>query len=126
MPLDQRLELQPLLPALVDAGLVTPEAAQHLAALPANASQHPLECIAAQGVCLETLTQWLARHVGQPYLRIDPLKIEVATVVPLMSYAFAQRHSILAVAVDAQTVTIASAQPHVNGWEAGLAQVLKR
>ncbi|MDG6404644.1 hypothetical protein QCD79_33075, partial [Pseudomonas quasicaspiana] len=34
---------------------------------------------------------------GQPYLRIDPLKIKVASVTPLMSYAFAQRHKILAV-----------------------------
>ncbi|MFL1419561.1 GspE/PulE family protein [Pseudomonas fildesensis] len=126
MPVDHRLELHQLLPALVDQGLVTPEVAQRLSMLPASNSQHPLACIAAHGSCLETLTQWLARHVGQPYLRIDPLKIDVATVVPLMSHAFAQRHAILAVAVDAQSVTIASAQPHVTGWEAGLAQVLKR
>ena len=120
-----RLELHQLLPALVEQGLITAEAAHSLSTLPAT-RQHPLECIAAQGLCLETLTQWLATHVGQPYLRIDPLKIEVATVVPLMSHAFAQRHGILAVAVDAQTVTVASAQPHVRDWEAGLAQVLKR
>ncbi len=126
MPVDQRLELQQLLPALVDAGLITPEVAQRLSAQPANNARHPLECIAAEGPCLETLTHWLAQHVGQPYLRIDPLKIDAAKMVPLMSYAFAQRHAILAVAVDAQTVTIASAQPHLTGWEAGLAQVLKR
>ena len=126
MSIDQRLELQPLLPALVTAGLVKPDMAKRLATLSVSSTQHPLECIAAQGLCLETLTQWLAAHVGQPYLRIDPMKIEVATVVPLMSHAFAQRHAILAVAVDPQTVTIASAQPHVTGWEAGLAQVLKR
>ena len=126
MSIDQRLELQPLLPALVTAGLVMPDVAKRMATLSVSSTQHPLECIAAQGLCLETLTQWLAAHVGQPYLRIDPMKIEVATVVPLMSHAFAQRHAILAVAVDAQTVTIASAQPHVTGWEAGLAQVLKR
>ncbi|MGZ0713332.1 GspE/PulE family protein [Pseudomonas palleroniana] len=126
MPVDQRLELHPMLPALIDAGLITPDVAQHLARVPAGNTQHPLECIAAQGPCLETLTQWLARHAGQPYWRIDPLKIDVAAVVPLMSHAFAQRHTILAVAVDAQTVTVASAQPYVTGWEAGLAQVLKR
>lgn len=120
-----RLELHQLLPALVEQGLISAEVAHSLSTLPAT-RQHPLECIAAQGLCLETLTQWLATHVGQPYLRIDPLKIEVATVVPLMSHAFAQRHGILAVAVDAQTVTVASAQPHVRDWEAGLAQVLKR
>ena len=126
MPADRPLELQQLLAALVDAGLVTRDIEKRVSALSAGNTQHPLECIAAQGLCLETLTQWLARHTGHPYLRIDPLKIDVATVVPLMSHAFALRHAILAVAVDAHTVTVASAQPHVNGWEAGLAQVLKR
>ncbi|MFQ6348444.1 GspE/PulE family protein [Pseudomonas sp. R11F] len=126
MPVDQRLELHPMLPALIDAGLITSDVAQRLARVPADNTQHPLECIAAHGPCLETLTQWLARHTGQPYWRIDPLKIDVAAVVPLMSHAFAQRHTILAVAVDAQTVTVASAQPYITGWEAGLAQVLKR
>ncbi|RFD29042.1 type II secretion system protein E [Pseudomonas sp. GL93] len=121
---DHPLELQQLLPALVEQGLITAQAAQKVA--PASGSQHPLECIAAQGPCLETLIQWLARQVGQPYLHIDPLKIDVAAVVPLMSHAFAQRHGILAVAVDAHSVTVASAQPHVTTWEAGLAQVLKR
>ncbi|MGY2275803.1 MULTISPECIES: GspE/PulE family protein [Pseudomonas] len=126
MPVDQRLELHQLLPALVEGRLITPELAQRLSALPASNTQHPLESIAAQGPCLETLTEWLAQQAGQPYLRIDPLNIDVATVVPLMSHAFAQRHAILAVAVDAQTVTVASAQPNVTSWEAGLSQVLKR
>jgi general secretion pathway protein E len=126
MSADHRLELHQLLPALVEGGVIAPDIAQRLSVLPAGNAQHPLECIAAQGPALETLTQWLAQHVGQPYWRIDPLKIDVATVVPLMSHAFAQRHTILAVAVDAQTVTVASAQPHVTSWESGLAQVLQR
>ncbi len=71
---------------------------------------HPLEYIAShnwmtkcgQGrkLDLETLTVWLAESAGQPYLRIDPLKIDVAAITPLMSYAFAQRHKIIGVAVD--------------------------
>ena len=126
MPADQRLELPLLLPLLIDAGLVTADVAKRLSALATGNTLHPLESIAAQGPSLERLTEWLAGHAGQPYWRIDPLKIDVATVVPLMSHAFAQRHAILAVAVDAHTVTIASAQPFVTSWEAGLAQVLKR
>jgi general secretion pathway protein E len=43
-----------------------------------------------------------------------------------MSYAFAQRHKILAVAVDNEAVTVASAQPFVASWEANLTHVLKR
>ncbi|MGU9858044.1 GspE/PulE family protein [Pseudomonas sp. LF245] len=126
MPADQRLELRLLLPPLIDTGLVTADVAKRLSALATGNTLHPLESIAAQGPSLERLTEWLAGHAGQPYWRIDPLKIDVATVVPLMSHAFAQRHAILAVAVDAHTVTIASAQPFVTSWEAGLAQVLKR
>lgn len=80
MPVDQRLELPPLLPALVEQGVITLDVARRLSTLPASHTQHPLECIAAQGPCLETLTQWLARHSGQPYLRIDPLKIGRAHV----------------------------------------------
>ncbi|MGY2289296.1 GspE/PulE family protein [Pseudomonas sp. SDO528_S397] len=118
---DRWLKIDQLLPVLIDQGLVPPDTP-----VLANNALHPLECIAGQALCLETLTQWLARYAGQPYLRIDPLKIDVAAVVGLMSYAFAQRHKILAVAVDAHSVTVASAQPFVAGWEAGLAQVLKR
>ncbi|MCF5097238.1 type II/IV secretion system protein, partial [Pseudomonas gessardii] len=75
---------------------------------------------------LEHLSEWLASHVGQPYLRIDPLNIDVASVVPLMSHAFAQRHHILAVALDRDSVTVASAEPYLREWETGLAHVLKR
>src|SRR3546814_10271836 len=73
---------------------------------------------------LESLTLWLSQQAGQPYLRIDPLKINVAAVTPLMSYAFAQRHKILAVAVDRDAVTVASAQPYVSSWEADLTHEL--
>ncbi|GGL35117.1 type II secretion system protein E [Pseudomonas brenneri] len=97
---------------------------------------HPLEFLADQSLpdparpgmslSLEALTQWLAIHVEQPYLRIDPLKIDVASVVPLMSHAFAQRHSILAVALDRDSVTVACAEPYLREWETGLGHVLKR
>ncbi|MDU8501738.1 GspE/PulE family protein [Pseudomonas syringae] len=100
-----------------------------------NIQLHPLEFLASlqfddlkrpgKKLDLETLTGWLAKACGQPYMRIDPLKINVAAVTPLMSYAFAQRHKILAVAVDRESVTIASAQPYVRSWEADLAHVLK-
>ena len=34
---------------------------------------------------LEPLTEWLARRVGLPYLRIDPLKVDVGRVADVMS-----------------------------------------
>ena len=137
---DRWLDLNDLLRELVAQGFINQDSAEHALNArrrhAANGQMHPLEFIASQHLDdlsrpgkhldLESLTLWLSQQAGQPYLRIDPLKIDVAAVVPLMSYAFAQRHKILAVAVDAHSVTVASAQPYVSSWEAGLAQVLKR
>ena len=136
---DRPLDLSDLLRELVAKGRVAQDSAEQCLAIrrsSSNAQQHPLEFLAAQQLDdlsrpgkkldLETLTVWLAEFAGQPYLRIDPLKIDVAAITPLMSYAFAQRHKILAVAVDSDSVTIASAQPLVHSWEANLIHVLKR
>ncbi len=136
---DRPLDLADLLRELVTQGRVAQDSAEQCLTVRRSAvanQQHPLEFLAAQQLDdlqrpgkkldLETLTVWLAERAGQPYLRIDPLKIDVAAITPLMSYAFAQRHGILAVAVDASAVTIASCQPFVHGWEANLTHVLKR
>ena len=136
---DRPLDLADLLRELVAQGRVAQDSAEQCLTVRRSAvanQQHPLEFLAAQQLDdlqrpgkkldLETLTVWLAERAGQPYLRIDPLKIDVAAVTPLMSYAFAQRHSILAVAVDSSAVSIASSQPFVHGWEANLTHVLKR
>ncbi|WP_455229940.1 GspE/PulE family protein [Geopseudomonas aromaticivorans] len=136
---DRWIDLNDLLRELVAQGRLDQDSAEQCLAIrrsTLNNQQHPLEFLAAQQVDdrahpgkkldLEGLTQWLAQFAGQPYLRIDPLKIDVAALTPLMSYAFAQRHKILAVAVDSESVTIASAQPFVASWEANLTHVLKR
>ncbi|MCC6074154.1 GspE/PulE family protein [Pseudomonas sp. GCM10022188] len=136
---DRWLDLNDLLRELIQQGRIDQAVAEQCLAIRRSSldtQQHPLEFLAAQQVDdraqpgkkldLESLTQWLASFAKQPYLRIDPLKIDVAAVTPLMSHAFAQRHKILAVAVDAESVTIASAQPLVASWEANLTHVLKR
>ncbi|HEY6609708.1 MAG TPA: GspE/PulE family protein [Pseudomonas sp.] len=137
--LDRWIDLNDLLRELVSQGRLEQDSAEQCLAIRRSSldtQQHPLEFLAAQQLDdhahpgrkldLETLTQWLAASAQQPYLRIDPLKIDVAAVTPLMSYAFAQRHKILAVAVNSEAVTIASAQPFVSSWEANLTHVLKR
>ena len=136
---DRQLELADLLRELVAQGRTNQDNAEQCLAIrrsAVNNQQHPLEFLAAQQLDdlknpgkkleLEGLTSWLAEQCGQPFLRIDPLKINVAAITPLMSYAFAQRHKILAVAVDNDSVTIASSEPLVNSWEANLTHVLKR
>ena len=136
---DRRLDLKQLMSTLLAQGRLQQEGAEQALIAHRQAtrdSTHPLVFLAEQQLHdlhrpgqildIETLTAWLAEQCEQPYLRIDPLKIEVTTVTALMSFAFAQRHKILAIAADEHAVTIASAQPYVCGWEADLTHALKR
>lgn len=75
---------------------------------------------------IESLAMALSTQCGQDYYRIDPLKIDAAQVTQVMSYAFTQRHHILAVEVTALEVKIASAEPYIDSWESDLEHVLKK
>ena len=96
---------------------------------------HPLQIIAYfdfvdtakpdAKLTLDVLTLWLSEKSGQPLFHIDPLKINAAIVTAVMSYAFAERHGILAVQVFKDEVVIASAQPYHNEWEENLKHTLK-
>ena len=138
---DRPLDLGDFLNVLAAQGKIDPETVDHLVTLRRSGSGdtaklHPLQFIAAQEVAdltrpgkkldLDTLSRWLAVETDQPFFRIDPLKINVSAVTPLMSFAFAQRHKILAVDVNEKEAVIASAQPFVSAWEDNLRHVLRR
>ena len=79
---------------------------------------HPLVLIAnlkladARGstkpLSLEVLTHWLAGRAKLPYLKIDPMKIDVAAVTQVVSHAYALRYRILPVAVAVLQVVFAT------------------
>jgi len=132
------LDLPAVLDQLVHEGCISQRQAEDVLIAPRSKKelyQHPLEIIAAREfdnrnkpgapLDLETLTDWLCRLSGQPYLRIDPLKINVNAVTEVMSYAFAQRHNILAVDVSDDEVVVASGQPFMYQWETMLTQTLR-
>ncbi|MFV3316215.1 GspE/PulE family protein [Pseudomonas sp. NY15374] len=133
-PHDHSLDLKRLLDTLLAEHRLAPGDA--LRALEHAASQpgHPLEVLASLALSdclrpghtldLDTLCQWLAERVGQPFVRLDPLQVDLARVAGLISPAFAQRHGILAVALDATGITVASAQPYQREWEADLSRSL--
>jgi general secretion pathway protein E len=99
-----------------------------------QANQHPLEIIAdaklkkpnGLSLTIEVLMVWLANWSGQDFYHIDPLKIDPQKISDVMSFAFAQRHQILALEVHPSYVVIASDQPFLNLWEADLQHVLKK
>ncbi|MCF8209707.1 MAG: Flp pilus assembly complex ATPase component TadA [Rhodoferax sp.] len=101
----------------------------------AESAQHPLVRLASvsmrrksdqKPLDIEMLTQWLAGHVGMDYLRIDPLKVDVAKVADAMSAAYAERHRILPVLVTGAEVTVATSEPFVTEWIAELERQSRR
>ena len=75
---------------------------------------------------IEDLTRFLAEWSVQDYYHIDPLSIDASKVTQLMSYAFTQRHKIMAVGVTPSEVVIASSQPFMSSWETDLEHVLRK
>ncbi len=132
------LDLPVVLDALVEDGYISQRQAEDVLIAPRTKrelSMHPLEIVAfrefenrrheGHPLDLETLTLWLCERGGQDYERIDPLKINVNAVTEVMSYAFAQRHNILALEVADDYVVIASGQPYMYQWESMLTQTLR-
>jgi general secretion pathway protein E len=64
----------------------------------------------------EALTEWLAGRCQLPYLRIDPLRVDVGRVADVMSVQYAQSRHALPVSVTPAEVVIATAEPLDTGW----------
>ncbi|MBL6749181.1 MAG: type II/IV secretion system protein [Nevskia sp.] len=129
------LDLVQLLNDLAADGLIDPKQAAALKAAPPE-RKHPLQRIAecewdnrlqpGRKLTLEALVHWLAGKTGLPYLRIDPLSIEVARVTSVLPYAYAARARILPVKVTKDEITVAVSEPYLRDWEQDLDTALKR
>ncbi|HEX6612317.1 MAG TPA: GspE/PulE family protein [Rhodanobacteraceae bacterium] len=136
-----RLELDEVLAALVVDGLLSSEDAKRVRTGARSSGKnalelHPLVLIGnaklpnrsepGKPLSIETLTVWLAEKSGLPYLRIDPMKIDAGAVTQAVSHAYAQRHRILPVEVEADSVTFATAEPFDTRWAADLSHMIRR
>ncbi|MGE0080390.1 MAG: GspE/PulE family protein [Thiohalomonadaceae bacterium] len=131
-----RLTLARVLDWLAEDGLLDRERADVLKRNMATHQRNPLSVIAERHfssekpphglLTLDVLSQWLAARVGMPYYTIDPLRIDVAAVTAVMSYAYARRYNILAVEVRPDSVTIACSDPFEKEWEAELSRILQK
>lgn len=72
------------------------------------------------------LSEWYALKCGMECVELDPLKLDVDAITAVMSKAFAQRHKILAYAVNNNSVTVATSEPNVTGWVQGLEHILRK
>ena len=138
---EHRLRLKEVLDALVADGLVVRADVERVGveARAEHGELHPLVVIANKQLrqvqpphpvlSLELLTEWLAGKVGLPYLRIDPLKLDIAAVerlLPFVSYEYAARYHILPVATDEHRVVFATTEPYLTEWREVLRQTLRK
>jgi general secretion pathway protein E len=122
-----RLDWRPLLDWLREDGLISASDADGTAKRFAGgqSKQHPLVRLAAADLIrqggnkpldVEALTEWLAKRCGLPYLRIDPLRVDVGRVAEIMSITYAERRRALPLNVGLSDVTIATCEPLDIAW----------
>ncbi|HET7778761.1 MAG TPA: GspE/PulE family protein [Rudaea sp.] len=137
--LHRKLDIESVITALLADGMISDADAARARADARTArvklDLHPLAMIAnakavnpvdGKPLSLEVLTQWLADKAGLPYLKIDPMKIDVAAVTQVISHAYAQRYRILPVAVTPLQVVFATCEPFDVRWLADLGHILRR
>ena len=101
-----------------------------------EAALHPLTLIARQrykdaradGKVLteHALIEWLGERESMDVINIAPLEINVSAVTEVMSYAFSERHKILAVKVSTDEVVVACTDPDSSSWVGDLEHVTRR
>ena len=139
LSLHRKLDLETVLGALKRDGILGEEEILKVRADARSARNqielHPLVLIAnlklvnardKKPLSLEVLSLWLAEKAALPYLKIDPMKIDVAAVTQVISHAYAQRYRILPVEASTQHVTIAVCEPFDMRWLADLGHILRR
>jgi general secretion pathway protein E len=137
------LSLSWLLTELVAGKLVSPGTARQFVepkGAKGGSPPHPLVVLGAQdwpdprapgrSLNVEALTLWLAQRAGLPYLRIDPLKLDMASITEVISYAYASRCGILPVQNTPGAVVFAVKDPFDVQWmrdlELGIKVPVKR
>ncbi|URI11273.1 Flp pilus assembly complex ATPase component TadA [Aquincola tertiaricarbonis] len=124
-----RLEWRALLQWLVADGWITLDDADRVERRfgAGDSRQHPLVRLGGAGLVrkgngkpldTEALTEWLAGHLGLPYVRIDPLKVDVGRVADVMSIHYAESRRVLPLNVSLVEVTVATSEPLDTAWVA--------
>lgn len=135
---ERHLTLTTLLEDLRRDGVLSDEEYQSGLSIRRNSGEeslHPVTILArqnfkhqitAKALNEDALMSWLAAKNELPHVTIDPLEIDVTSVTAQMSYAFSERHKILAVNVSKDEVVVATAEPFVSGWITDLEHTTRR
>ncbi|MBH9554153.1 GspE/PulE family protein [Inhella gelatinilytica] len=125
----QRPSWRDLLTWLAEEGLITAEARRDTEQRfgSGDSALHPMVRLAGAGLTrvdtgkpwtLDALTEWLAGRAGLPFMRIDPLKVDLGRVGDVMSVSYAEKHRCFPVQVGLTEATIATCEPFDTDWVA--------
>ena len=136
---NRKLNIEELVEALQSQGYLSAENAQitrNLASPREVGSEGALRLIAKKNwpnekkpsgrINQQFLAQWLAEQVELPYFNIDPLKTDVSAVTTVMSYRYAESYRILPVKLEADAVTVATAEPYDMSWAQEIERVTNK
>ena len=126
---ENRLEWRTVLQWLLEEGVIDAAQVQRTEARlgAGDSTLHPLVRLGHAGLArvgngkaldLDALSEWLAARAKLPYLRIDPLKVDVGRVADVMSVGYAEAKRCLPVLVGLNEVTIATSEPFDTSWVA--------
>lgn len=136
---ERQLDLRALLTELQEDGRLSQSDVNNLLGSSRSREEtqlHPITYVASkqlhdrarEGKMLDemALVAWLSDKTNLPLFHIDPMKMQVAELADVMSFAFAKRHDLLCVKINADELTVAVGQPYSRSWEEQLHQVARR
>ncbi|MBF4488723.1 type II/IV secretion system protein [Psychrobacter sp. N25K4-3-2] len=86
---------------------------------------HALDNEQQQKLTLPWLNEWLSVKADMPFVRIDPLKVDVPAVTQLMSFEYARSQHILPIEVTIDEVVIGTDQPFYSDWHGNIEKLIK-
>ncbi len=126
-PKSKRLHWREIVDWLYEDGLIDSETVKSLLERlkGTQSEQHPLMRLGQlavkdrQGHVLDVdaLTKWIAERAGMPYVRIDPLKVDVGRISDVMTMTYAQNHKILPINVTPSEIVVATIEPFDIDWK---------
>lgn len=136
LPQPSKLTLDYVLTALVAERLITRDQAQKVSAQTGEMAEYPLTIISKFGlrslvapnlpITIDFLMEWLAKHCELPLYEIDPVKIDLKTVLQVLPIAYMRRLSVVPVKIEAKEMWIATSDPFAHDWIDQVESVTKK
>ncbi|MCP5324763.1 MAG: type II/IV secretion system protein [Oceanospirillaceae bacterium] len=133
---DVKLSLRGVCVQLKNAGILSDADMETVLSKGMKPGQHPVTAIASAQVMdkrfpdkllgEDAIMEFIGKQHGLNYFHIDPLKVRAADVTPTMSFAFAQRHGLLPVGINATEITVAVMDPENKSWIADIEHINRR